>query len=282
VASALRALVVLVAAAAIAIVGAQLALHRGAWRAAAARRTCRDDDPPPVIARLWHVLRESALACAVLLAWPFGADDPAADRRTPVVLLHGFLSAPASLWLLARRLRRDGWLVVVPRLGAMWRDLDDAVTRVAWRLEQVRERHGASDLIVVAHGIAGLAVRRLVGREGRRAGIRLLVTLGTPHGGTEAAPWLGRGPLRRDVRPGSELLRTLERMPLPPRTEAVAIASPDDAVIVPPEHARWPEACTISIAGSGHLHLLVSARTYAVLHENLAASVAPTRQRHVD
>lgn len=282
VASAVRGLVMLVAAAALVLLGVQLALHRTAWRAGAAQRTCRDDDPPGAVIRLWHVLRESALALAILLVWPLGPIAPAADRRQPVVLLHGLLSCPASLWLLARRLRRDGWLVIVPRLGAVWRDLDDAVTRLAWRLEQVRERHGSTEILVVAHGIAGLAARGLVQRDGRRAGVRLLVTLGTPHGGTDASPWLARGALRRDVRPGSAALAALGRAPLPARVEAVAIASPDDALVVPAELARWPEGCTISVTGSGHLHLLVSARAYAVVAENLRAIVAPARRQHVE
>lgn len=282
VASELRALAVLAVAAAVALFGAQLALHRAAWRADAMRRVCRDDERPGAAARAWSVVRESALALLVLLAWPFGAAAPAPERRPPVVLLHGFLSCPASLWVLARRLRRDGWLVIVPRLGAYWRDLDDGVARLAWRLERVRAVHGAADLVVVAHGVTGLAARLLVRREGRHAGVRLLMTLGTPHAGTDAAPWCPLGPFRRDVRPGSEALRALARHPLPARVEAIAIASPDDALIVPSDHAYWPEACTVSVERSGHLHLLVSARVYAVVAENLAVVPTPAAHDHAD
>jgi len=284
VASVLRVLAALALASVAVMVSAQLALHRAAWRAERARRICRDDaDVVGGIPGLWAVARESLLTLLVLLAWPAGAALPPPERRRGVVVLvHGFAGSPASAWLLARRLRRDGWAVAVPRLGAAWRDVADASDRLEWYLDRVRDEHGVTDVVLLAHGVAGLAARLLVHRAGRRAGVRLLVTLGTPHGGTLACPWFRLGPWRNDVRPGSALLGELATGALPARTEAIAIASPGDALVVPAERGYWSEACNVSVEGSGHLHLLVSARVHAVVAENLEAFDAPTARRHAD
>jgi hypothetical protein len=192
--SAFRAFATLAVVSAVAMFAAQLALHAVAWRADRTRRGCRDHAVRAGAATsLVSVLRETTLSLLVLLLWPLGAATAPADRRRGVVLVHGFASSPASLWLLATRLRHDGCGVSVPRLGAWWGD------------------------------------------RGTRAGARV---------------------------------------------EAIAIASPDDALIVPAGYAYWAEACNVSVERSGHLHLLVSARVYAVIAENLAAVRSPVLRRH--
>jgi hypothetical protein len=84
-----------------------------------------------------------------------------------------------------------------------------------------------------------------------------------------------------DVRPGSAAQDALGRTALPAGVDAVAIASPDDAVF-PAEDARWRDACNISVQGVGHLALLVSAPVYAVIVESLAADVVVPARVHAD
>ncbi len=261
----------------------QLALHRAAWRAARATRRCADETLPVGVARLRMVCRETALAVASVWRRPLrdraprrrpGAPSPAtAGERRPIVLVHGYASSPASLAWLARRLRGDGWHVVAPRLGSWWRDLATAADRLGAALAAVREEPGAAEVTLIAHGLGGLVARVLLARAGR-SGVRFVVTLGTPHGGTLACPWWRWGPFRRDVRPGSEALRALEATALPSRLVAMAISSPDDALVVPTDRAYWQEACNVTIDRSGHLDLASSERVYAVIAENLAPQPA--------
>ena len=77
-----------------------------------------------------------------------------------------------------------------------------------------------------------------------------------------------------------DVLRTLAAARLPVRLEAIAIASPDDALIVPADGAHWAEACNVSVEGSGHLHLLVSARVHGIIAENLEAVPESARRHH--
>src|SRR5262249_41617933 len=127
-----------------------------------------------------------------------------------------------------------------------------------------------------------LAVRALLQRDGQAAGIRWLVTLGTPHGGTRALPWLRLGPFRCDVRPGSHALHALGSTRLPAGAEAVAIASPDDAVLVPPGRARWSAACTAAVQGGGRLGLLGSARRSELIVETLPENLPEGLARRLD
>jgi triacylglycerol esterase/lipase EstA (alpha/beta hydrolase family) len=265
--AALRALVALAAASGAGVLSVQLIAQLAAWRNDRARPPCAADDVPSAAARARAVLRETLLSLALLLVRPFGAGSGAPGRRRVIVLVHGFGSSPGSLRILARRLRREGWTVRAPRLG-WWRDLAAAADRLAAQVEDVRRELGG-DVAMVAHGVGGLAARALLQRAGAGGGIRWLITLGTPHGGTSAFPWFRLGPFRNDVRPGSHAMRALGSTRLPAGVEAVAIASPDDAILVPPEGAHWPDACNVSVQGSGHLGLLVSARVYQLMVENL-------------
>jgi hypothetical protein len=277
----LRALAALAAAPAVGALATQLLAQLAAWHDERMHPVCAADDVPSIGARARAVLRETLLSLAVLVAWPLDVAAPPGDRRRVAVLVHGFASTPASLWVLARRLRRDGWTVSAPRLGAWWRDLADASDRLASHVGALRRDAPRNEIAMVAHGLGGLAARAFVQREGSRSGVRWLVTLGTPHGGTFACWWLRLGPFRDDVRPGSDALHALATR-LPARIEAVAISSPDDAMLLPPSGARWPEACNVSVEGSGHLGLLVSARVYELIVENLAADPVPAARGHGD
>src|SRR6266516_2634613 len=101
----------------------------------------------------------------------------AGDPRPPVVLLHGYAQHPANFTWLARRLRRDGW------------------------------RH----LYLVAHTMGGLVARACIRARGQASGVGRLITLGTPHQGTEIFPRFGLDPMVAQMRPGSPLLARLAR-----------------------------------------------------------------------
>ncbi len=259
----------------VAALGGQLLLHRGV-----------PDDPDEPLRepadRLRNILRETVLTPWLALGWPFGqavAEIPPDTRLA--VLVHGFAASPACLWPLGRRLRRDGWAVIAPSLGVWWPDLDRAAARLAEQLDRIQRHRTAGDLVIVAHGLGGLATRLALARAPWLArGLRLVITLGTPHEGTEACATLRVGPFRRDVRPDSATMCALRTSRLPAGVEALAITSPADAMLVPAERARWRDACKVSVAGHGHLFLLVSATVREIVAENLADVSLPAVADH--
>src|SRR5262245_18740373 len=167
--AALRALAALAAVSGAGVLSVQLIAQLAAWRDDRARPPCAADDVPSAAARARAVLRETLLSLAVLPAWPVGVAPRVSGRRRGIVLVHGFASSPASLRILARRLRRDGWTVRVPRLG-WWHDLAEAADRLAAHVAEVRRELGGGDLAMVAHGIGGLAARALLQRTGAGPG----------------------------------------------------------------------------------------------------------------
>ena len=280
----------IVAALALVVAAVSLAFNLFAYTAAAAaRRRAADcsaeEDERPAWARRVQAFAFECVATTVL-AWttplavhrrrlrPFDAR----RQRPPVVLLHGYVQHSANFLWLARRLRRDGWVhlyeVAHVPLGG---DIERSGVRLAGVIERIRRETGAPEVDIVAHSMGGLVARAALGAGA--AGIRRIVTLGTPHQGTEAFRPLGLDPMLRQMRPGSPCLRRLAgRHGLPAGTEIISIYSRDDALVVPPSNGNCPGAFNIEVRGPGHMSLLFSRRVYELVRENLAAEVEPARQ----
>ena len=100
--------------------------------------------------------------------------------------------------------------------------------------------------------------------------VERLVTLGTPHQGTALAAFVSR-PNVQPMRPGSLFLRRLaEDDPVPSAVSCTAIFSTFDALVFPAALAEYPGAMNIEIDDVGHLGLLLSARVYMLVEENLS------------
>src|SRR2546422_1838608 len=259
-----------------------------AYAAAAADRRRRrpacaaDEDEPAAWAARVRAFAFESVATSVL-AWtaplalrrrrvrPFDAR----LQRRPVVLLHGYLQHSANFLWLARRLRRDGWVHLyevghVPLGG----DIERSGARLAGVIERLRRDTGADEVDIVAHSMGGLVARACLCAGA--TGIRRIITLGTPHQGTEVFRRLRLDAMLGQMRPGSACLR---RVTAPgSRTEIVSIYSRDDALVVPPSSAYCPGAFNIEVRGVGHMSLLFSRRIYELVRENLAAEVEPARR----
>ena len=199
-------------------------------------------------------------------------------QRRPVVLLHGYLQHAANFLWVARRLRRDGWVHLYEVGHApLWGDIERSGARLVRIIERIRRETGAEEVDVVAHSMGGLVARASL-RAGA-AGIHRIITLGTPHQGTRAFPWLGADPMLRQMRPGSPCLQRLAAFDAAPHgAELISIYSLDDALVVPPANGYCPGAFNIEVRGPGHMSLLFSRRVYELVRENLAAEVEPARQ----
>ncbi len=122
-----------------------------------------------------------------------------------VVLLHGLGRTPRSMAGLARRLAAAGHRVENPGYPSRRLGIAACAAHLRPALSAIRHRAG-SPLVLVGHSMGGLVARHLAAADpGLAAG---LVTLGTPHRGSEAADRvsdfrLGRavfGPALRDLR----------------------------------------------------------------------------------
>lgn len=267
-----------------------LVLEIGAARSRRRADTCGHDEDEPLhwAVRLRGRLDEAALTLFALVLAPFtlGRRDARISQgvadRPPLVLLLGWGQHPRLWRTLARRLATDGWgrLAVAgwttPRLS-----LDHGADVLGEAIARLRGASGGARVDVVAHGAAGLAVRAYLRRAGADAGIGRVLTLGTPHQGTEVGTWPVVRTFAGALAPGGDALAALvAHDPAPDLVDFVALYSHEDAIVLPPALAYYPGAFGIEVRGPGHLGLLRSWHVYELIRENLAAESAPVKVAH--
>ena len=181
-----------------------------------------------------------------------GAVDQAAAG--PVILVPGYGAGLSSLDPLAAELRRDGRRAVVfePTQGGRG-DLQVQARRLADLARTTMKDTGASSVDVVGYSAGGVIARLFVKDDGGASVVRRVVTLGSPHHGTEVAA------LAQDVAGGcptaceqlatdSDLLRRLnagDETPAGP--EWVTVRTTDDQTVTPSVSARLSGAVNVTV-----------------------------------
>ncbi|ARP71893.1 lipase [Streptomyces pluripotens] len=266
----------------------------------------------PLCRRLWPgklaglsvaLLKATALEAAILaghlLLYPTGltqerrahpalpGDDRAAQLpvrpEPPVVLLHGFIDNRSVFVLLRRSLAQHGrqWVESL-NYSPLICDIRTAAELLDRHIEEVCDRTGSGKVDIVGHSLGGLIARYYVQCLGGDLRVRTLVTLGTPHGGTRAAPLANAHPIVRQMRPGSEVIEELTQPAPGCRTRFVSFWSDLDTVMVPLETAALDhpdlDAENVRVSGIGHLALPVHPAVAAGVREALDS----TRSREQD
>jgi len=183
----------------------------------------------------------------------------AAAAATPVLLVHGMVDNRSIFRRLRRSLRRSGFGEVrTVNYSVLTSDVRTAAESFGRAVERSCAETGHERVHVVAHSLGGVIARYYVQRQGGDIRVHTLVTLGSPHAGTEAARML---PLRlcRQLRPGSGLLAELAEPAPACRTRFLAVWSDLDQLIYPKLHARIDhpdlDAGNVLIPGVGHMSL---------------------------
>ena len=192
----------------------------------------------------------------------------AAGRRLPVLLVHGYGCSRGAWWWLRRRLEAAGWTVATISLEPVYASIDDYVEPLARRIDAVLAQTGSDRLLLVGHSMGGLVARCYLQRCGS-ARVARLVTLGTPHQGSQLAH-IGAGENARQMRPHSDWLRALANPA--PLLDTVVIYSPHDNFVMPQANLELPGATARAIDGLGHLAMLFSPRVAVALLAALAAA----------
>lgn len=195
--------------------------------------------------------------------------------RTPILFVHGIVDNHSVFGPLRRALHKRGFgrtlafsYDALPLdLRAPAADLRDVIAALVGEL-------GYERIHVVGHSLGGLVARYAVQRLGAGRHVHTLVTLGTPHRGTEPARWIPL-PILRQLRPNSDLVRELaEPAPNCP-TRVVAVWSDLDEIIHPRENARLehPDLAVrnVAVRGVGHLSLPI--------HPHVVNEIATTLMR---
>lgn len=185
----------------------------------------------------------------------------------PVIVLHGYAMSRANYVLLARRLAAAGLGPIIGfeywtlgRVGRAARQLGELV-------EDVCRATGASEVDLIGHSMGGVVSRYYVALAGGDARVKNLVTLGSPHAGTDLSA-LGIGFPSKELVAGSTLTGRLAAAPLG-RTRFLAVWSRADS-LVPAARQSAPAGAEVMILDDlGHLGLLASRRVAAAIIERL-------------
>lgn len=193
-----------------------------------------------------------------------------ADRlrpgNRPLLLVHGYGCSRGVWWLLRRRLEAAGHVVATVSLTPPFTSIGKLVPQLNRRIEEVCAATGAQQVVLVAHSMGGLVCRSYLARHGI-ARVARLVTLATPHAGSELAR-LGAGQNAREMEPGSLWLRDMAAEPL--RVPAVALRNAYDNYAMPQDNQRLPGAADIELPPVGHLAMLTDRRVADLLIQTLA------------
>jgi hypothetical protein len=217
-------------------------------------------------------LAEWVLSNALSLARPAGfLPLPGAQTRgpRPIIVLHGYAQNRANFLPLACRLRRAG---LGPIIGFEYWTLGRtaaAARQLGWFVDEVRAATGAAQVDVIGHSMGGVVGRYYVALAGGDGVVRHLITIGSPHSGTEISA-IGIGHPTRELVLGSTLLTRLAAAPPPAHTRVTVVWSRADALVPGGRQRAVPGADVVMYADLGHVALLASRRVAGALIARLS------------
>jgi len=210
-----------------------------------------------VLALALLVVSSVAVTAAVVVGRgdePTAGRSPAAERPGPVLLVPGYGGSTAALQSLADRLEvagRDATVVPLPGNGTG--DLNEAADALGSAATAALARTGAATVDVVGYSAGGLVARLWVATDDTDR-VRRVVTLGSPHHGTDLAALAGRlvpgqCPVAcGQLDPGSDLLATLNAGDETPDAAGwVSLWTVQDETVTPPESARLDGALNVPV-----------------------------------
>lgn len=209
-------------------------------------------------------LTEWGMAMALSAARPAGFFPLPGSRQVgprPVIVIHGYAMNRANFLPLSFRLARAG---LGPIVGFEYWTLGRcaaAAKQLAWFVEHVQNVTGSPQVDIIGHSMGGVVGRYYVQLLGGDGAIANLITLGSPHLGTDISK-IGVGHATRELVFGSKLLQRIAAAPPPQDTRVTMIHSHADCLVPAKTQAaiNMPRAEHIVYGDLGHVALLGSRR----------------------
>lgn len=197
--------------------------------------------------------------------------DPAGGP--PVVLVAGYLENSGQMAPLAARLRRAGYQPVLVDLPSTLHSVRQNAAFVGTVVERVCAESGYTRVGYVGHSMGGVVARAYV-HEAETPRLSVVITLGSPHRGTHLAK-LGPGASARDMRPGSEHMRSMPATKMGP-VPIHSLIAPRDNIVSPAWSCVLAEGENLVIPQPvGHVSLLFLASVAVQVVEWLDAETYP-------
>ncbi|MES2582051.1 MAG: alpha/beta fold hydrolase [Pseudomonadota bacterium] len=218
-----------------------------------------------------------------LLRQPWTVEAPYAQPATggsgpqvPVLLVHGYVCNHRVWDTLARGLRAQGHTVMAVNLEPLFTSIDKYVMPIEVAVMELCQQTGASQVALVGHSMGGLAIRTWMRTCGVDRVARVL-TLGTPHAGTQLAPNT-RTPNGIQMGWQSTWLAELAASESDALRSRIRIAiTPQDGIVYPQRAQVLPGVETTVFDGLGHLQMCLDISVREWVYAQLRGLLPDTR-----
>jgi len=129
---------------------------------------------------------------------------------TPVLMVHGLYHNKSAWMMFRRRFKQAGFTNLhTYQYNSFTKDFDTALAGMEAKLDQMLAHNPDVKVVLVGHSLGGLVSRCVAGKPEYRDRVAALITLGSPHKGSDLA-WLGGNRMARDLIPGRYISQTVE------------------------------------------------------------------------
>lgn len=182
-------------------------------------------------------------------------------EKAPLLLIHGYLH-DSSAWFFFKRALMKKYLGPIYTLNLLrpFHSIEAHAEYVGKKIEEIQKETKAKKVILVGHSMGGLVAVTYAMRFKSFMDLHL-ITLGSPLKGTYLA-YIALGKNGKEMRPGSDFLKELEKFLENSSLSIDHIGSMTDQIIVPQNSAftNHPLARSYRIDDLGHMSLLFSSR----------------------
>ena len=187
-------------------------------------------------------------------------------HRIPVVLVHGYLCNHRIWDDVVPVLRARGHAVHAVDLEPLYCPIDRYAPTIEAAVQALLAHTGQRQVALVGHSMGGLAIRAWLGAQGAHAGggrAARVLTLGTPHAGTQVAHAL---PKRLHTHNGTQMVWGSDWLKQLAATETDATRAlfrialtPQDNIVYPQRAQVLPGVAAAVFPGIGHVQMCLDA-----------------------
>jgi triacylglycerol esterase/lipase EstA (alpha/beta hydrolase family) len=236
------------------------------WQAVAIGSSMLLSRPPgplaPWLKAAWGELRAALLIFGLRLPWTRGNPGVLPSTGTakpgqttlPVLLVHGFVCNHRVWDTVAPRLRAQGHSVLALDLEPLFTSIDDYAPLIDNAVTRLCTQTGSDQVVLVGHSMGGLAIRAWLRAYGATRAAKV-ITLGTPHQGTQAPQWVST-PNGEQMAWGSRWLSELAQSETPTTRQRMSLAlTQHDNIVFPQREQHLVGAQVTEFSAIGHLQM---------------------------
>ena len=240
---------------------------------------------PTPAGRLWWRAFGGEFLAALRIYWlqlPWASAQPKVwlpDRAThsatqisaspvPVLLVHGYLCNHRVWDKMALALHQAGHPVLAITLESLFTSIDDYVPHIQQAVLQLQQTTETRQVALVGHSMGGLAIRAWARQHGC-TDVVSIITLGTPHQGTQMVNWSPTTNAAQMVW-HSTWLQTLQAGETQATRQLMHIAlTQHDNIVFPQREQVLAGAAVTEFKGLGHLELCLDPQVIQWLLQKL-------------